>query len=100
MKTLSSLMTTSVCILWPTAWEAKETIDLEIGETSFQKGDVYLLCSDGLHDEIPDAKILDIVLGTEGNLQKAVAELIAAANATGRKDNVTALLLRCASAGE
>src|SRR5215467_11361163 len=82
------------------AVDAKETIDLEIDETPLQNSDVYLLCSNGLHDAIPDAKILDIVLATEGNLQKAVTELIATANATGGKNNVTALLLHCASAGE
>jgi serine/threonine protein phosphatase PrpC len=79
---------------------AKETIDLDIAETPFRNGDLYLLCSDGLHGMVPDGKILEIVLATEGDFEKAVGNLIAAANASGGKDNVTALLLRCNSSGE
>jgi serine/threonine protein phosphatase PrpC len=79
---------------------AKETIDLEIDERPFQNDDLYLLCSDGLHGVIPDTKILEIVLASEGNLEKAVTNLIAAANASGGKDNITAVLLRCISSGE
>ena len=79
---------------------AKETIDLDIAETPFRNGDLYLLCSDGLHGMVPDGKILEIVLATEGDLEKAVGNLVAAANASGGKDNVTALLLRCNSSGE
>ena len=73
---------------------AKETIEAEILETPLQEGDLYLLCSDGLHGMIPESRILEIVLATDGNLQKAVADLIAAANAGGGKDNITALLFR------
>ncbi len=79
---------------------AKETIDLDIAETPFRNGDLYLLCSDGLHGMVPDGKILEIVLATKGDLARAVGNLIAAANASGGKDNVTALLLRCNSSGE
>jgi serine/threonine protein phosphatase PrpC len=77
---------------------AKETIDVDILEAPIQEGDLYLLCSDGLHGMIEDSKILEIVLATDGNLQKTVADLIAAANASGGKDNITALLLRHRSA--
>src|SRR5262249_12718943 len=76
---------------------AKETIDLDIAETPLRGGDLYLLCSDGVHGALPDSTILDIVLAADGNLQRAVGDLIAAANASGGKDNVTALLLRCRS---
>jgi len=73
---------------------AKEAIELEILETPLQEGDLYLLCSDGLHGMIDDSRILEIVSGTHGNLQEGVAGLIAAANAVGGKDNITALLIR------
>jgi len=76
---------------------AKETIDLDIRETPFQNGDLYLLCSDGLHGLVPDGKILEIVLASEGNLEKAVSNLIGAANNAGGRDNITALLLRRSS---
>jgi protein phosphatase len=73
---------------------AKETIELEIFETPFEKEDLYLLCSDGLHGVLSDSKILEIIQSSDGNIQQAVGDLIAAANAAGGKDNVTALLVR------
>lgn len=76
---------------------AKETIDVDILEFHCQKGDLYLLCSDGLHGAVADSQILEIVLAAEGNIQKAVLDLIAAANSAGGKDNITALILRCGS---
>jgi serine/threonine protein phosphatase PrpC len=43
---------------------------------------------------IDNSRILETVSATDGNLQRAIADLIAAANAGGGKDNITALLLR------
>ena len=60
---------------------ARETIEVEILETPLQGDDLYLLCSDGLHGAVPDPKILEIVLAADMNLQKAVSDLISAANA-------------------
>ena len=76
---------------------AKETIDIEVIEATMEQGDLYLLCSDGLHDMIPDSSILEIVSSADGNLQRNVADLIAAANEGGGKDNITALLVRYGS---
>jgi len=73
---------------------ANETIDVEILENPLQEDDLYLLCSDGLHGMIDNSRILETVSATDGNLQKAIADLIAAANAAGGKDNITALLIR------
>src|SRR5262252_8423661 len=51
---------------------AQGTIELVIHETPFQKADLYLLCSDGLHGEISDEKILDLVLASSGDFEQAV----------------------------
>ena len=61
-------------------------------------GDVLLLASDGLSGELTDAAIQAVLqrIGPEpeaGALERACGELIAAANAHGGHDNVTALLL-------
>jgi protein phosphatase len=56
-------------------------------------GDMLLLCSDGLHGYVPDAMIERIVT-TNSSLDKAAAGLIAAANAAGGGDNITAQLIR------
>ncbi len=60
-------------------------------------GDVLLLCSDGLHGYISDAEIERIVNRTtsiDPALERTADALIAAANATGGNDNVTAQLIR------
>ena len=77
---------------------AKETIDVEILEAPLKEGDLYLLCSDGLHGMVHGSKILEIVLAAGMNLQKAVSDLITAANDGSGKDNITALLFRYRSA--
>lgn len=73
---------------------AKEMIELPVIEETLQEGDLCLLCSDGLHGMVSDLRMLEIVLAAQSDLNKAVLELIAAANAGGGKDNITALLLR------
>lgn len=55
-------------------------------------GDILLLCSDGLHGYVSDVAIERIVNGNT-DLEKAAAALVAAANATGGHDNVTAQLI-------
>ena len=40
---------------------ARETIELDAFEAPLQEGDVYLLCSDGLHGLVRDSSILEIV---------------------------------------
>jgi len=56
-------------------------------------GDILLLCSDGLHGYVSDRDIERIV-NTHPGLEKAAAALIAAANAAGGGDNITAQLVR------
>lgn len=55
-------------------------------------GDRFLLCSDGLVDEIPDNEITQ-VLQTNEDPQTAVDLLIAMANAAGGRDNITVIVV-------
>jgi serine/threonine protein phosphatase PrpC len=55
-------------------------------------GDVYLLCSDGLTDVVPDSDIESII--TELPLSRAVDALVAEAYVAGSADNITALLVQ------
>jgi serine/threonine protein phosphatase PrpC len=58
------------------------------------KGDVYLLCSDGLTDLI-DAPTIEGIVSEHGmSLERAAQALIAAANEAGGHDNITVLLIR------
>ena len=56
------------------------------------RGDRFLLCSDGLVDEVHDDAISD-VLTTISDAQRAADELVALANREGGRDNVTVVVV-------
>jgi PPM family protein phosphatase len=55
------------------------------------RGDRFLICSDGLTGELPDAVILPLL--TVGGPQQAAEALVAAANDAGGRDNITAMVV-------
>ncbi len=63
-------------------------------EQPVQDGASFLFCSDGLHGMLADGQILDIVSANGTSMKNTIQDLIAAANAAGGRDNVTALMLR------
>jgi serine/threonine protein phosphatase PrpC len=73
---------------------AKEEIELDTVEHQLVKGDVMMLCSDGLHSMINDEAILKAVTPFPATLPEATQKLINAANEAGGKDNVSVVLLR------
>jgi protein phosphatase len=56
----------------------------------------YVLCSDGLVDEVTDAEIAAI-LNRHSQAQAAAEALVAAANAAGGRDNITVIVVDVAS---
>jgi serine/threonine protein phosphatase PrpC len=73
---------------------AKDTIEIDVQEHTLNAGDVVLLCSDGLHGMVNDEAIRAALTPFPATLSEAAAKLIDAANESGGKDNVTAVLLR------
>ncbi len=67
-------------------------VDLEQGET--QVGDVFLLCSDGLTDMVPEEKIRNILSDNSKSPQQLSEELVNEANERGGQDNITVVLVR------
>jgi PPM family protein phosphatase len=63
----------------------------EIREYTLEPGDRLLLCCDGLTDMVPDPSIARLLDG--GSPEDCCRELIAAANAAGGKDNITAVVI-------
>ncbi|MDY7035820.1 MAG: PP2C family serine/threonine-protein phosphatase [Thermodesulfobacteriota bacterium] len=56
--------------------------------------DLYLICSDGLHDMLKDNEILDKINSIKDkSLYKIGLSLVLEANLTGGKDNITVVLL-------
>ncbi len=71
----------------------RPTVEPEVQVLPVETGDVFLLCSDGLTRELPDAQIAE-VLGREGqSLEERNTALLQAALAAGGRDNITTLLL-------
>ncbi len=71
-------------------------LDMEVESDYFREklepGDRFLLCSDGLTNELDDSEILKIIENKE-DPQIAVNNLLETANEQGGRDNVTALLI-------
>lgn len=70
----------------------KDAVDADIFPLSAKAGDIFLLCSDGLHGFVSDEAISRI-LQSEDGLETKVKKLIDEAKAGGGKDNITALLV-------
>lgn len=58
--------------------------------------DRYLLCSDGLYAPIP-AAVLSTILMQERDGERAATQLVKAANDAGGPDNISAVIIDCAS---
>lgn len=58
-----------------------------------QQGDVLMLCSDGLYDELSDLEIGDI-MRAETDLQRCVDQLVNTACDKGGRDNISTVLVR------
>jgi protein phosphatase len=67
-------------------------VEVEIQEHPAQRGDVYMLCSDGLSDMVEDDDI-HLTINTFGaNLDTVAKQLIQLGNDNGGKDNISVLL--------
>jgi protein phosphatase len=70
-----------------------EKVDIDHGHGNVYRGDVWLLCSDGLTDELGDAEIARVLTENPAP-QSAVRSLIERAVQAGGRDNVTIALAR------
>ncbi len=68
-------------------------LEVDVTDGATLKGDLFLLCSDGLTDMIDDAEIYQILTRCS-DLKKSVDNLIEAAKWAGGKDNITAVLCK------
>ncbi len=73
-------------------------VDVEVQEVEVQKGDYFLMCSDGLPDMVEDEDI-HLTISTFNNDVKTIGEqLIKLTNDNGVRDNVSVILVRVADA--
>ncbi|MGD0941011.1 MAG: Stp1/IreP family PP2C-type Ser/Thr phosphatase [Terracidiphilus sp.] len=71
-------------------------VEPDLFELEAQPGDTFLLCSDGLTNELADPMI-ESLLSADLPLQALCASLVSAANQSGGRDNITCLLVRAES---
>jgi len=69
------------------------SVEPDLFELKAEKGDLFLLCSDGLTGEVPDLQI-ESLLAADLPLDQLCANLVEAANQAGGHDNITCLLVR------
>ncbi len=72
---------------------SKPEIEPTLTLKRFNRGDLYLLCSDGLWGSVKDAEIAEMLRSTD-DLEAACQLLVDAANDAGGPDNITALIVR------
>lgn len=71
---------------------AAEELELDEHEFDVEDGDTFLLCSDGLSNEVSDQDICNALVA--GDCAKAAETLIAAALQGGGRDNISAVVVR------
>jgi protein phosphatase len=68
--------------------------EVDVTEVTPRPGERYLLCSDGLFGVVPDSRIAELLGQVDIPLDAICRSLVAAANAGGGPDNITALILQ------
>lgn len=71
-------------------------VEVSIGKLRLRRGDRLLLCSDGLHNELEDRELAEILAG---DLDAACDRLIELANERGGGDNITAIVAEATGDG-
>jgi protein phosphatase len=71
----------------------QERVEVVLSQVQLRRGDVALLCSDGLHGPVTDEEILAVLIG-EQDLQRAGDALIQKALDRDGPDNITVVLAR------
>ena len=71
-----------------------EQVQIDLYEDITIPGDIYLMCTDGLHDIVNDEEIHLTLCKYSVNLAQAARELVQKANEAGGRDNISVVLAR------
>lgn len=76
----------------------EQSLDVEVHQHQSAAGDLYLLCSDGLSDMLPDQQIADLALAfadddRSDSLERCAEALLQSANEEGGRDNISVILI-------
>lgn len=70
--------------------------DADLRTLALEPGDVFLLCSDGLYEVMPEAEVASLL--AQGSAAQTAQALVEAAVQRGASDNVTAVVVRVRAA--
>jgi protein phosphatase len=76
----------------------REELEIDVTEESFQDGDVFLLCSDGLSSMLSDEEILGTLCESSEDPETACRALVEQANDRGGDDNITVVVISSSAA--
>jgi protein phosphatase len=69
-------------------------LEVDTGQIEVIPGDQFLLCTDGLTDELKEEQLSDILKGSKSP-EQCCNTLVEAAREAGGKDNITAMVVLC-----
>lgn len=72
---------------------AEANVQADLYQTDLEDGDVILLCSDGLHNEVSEDRIAEMISESD-SMKELASGLVREANEAGGKDNITVVCLK------
>lgn len=72
---------------------AEANVEADYYQKELADGDVIILCTDGLHNEVSEEEMIRIT-GEKESMKELAPALVAKANEAGGKDNITVVCLR------
>lgn len=77
--------------LWNAIGGSSDKLSVDVYKLSLARGDVLLLCTDGLHDMVPEESLREI-LCARTRAEAACHKLVSLANENGGHDNITVIV--------
>jgi serine/threonine protein phosphatase PrpC len=77
--------------LWNAIGGKSDDLSVDVFKLSLERGDVLLLCTDGLYDMVSDERLTD-VLSLKQSAETICRKLVDMANAQGGRDNITVIV--------
>ncbi|MGN1334665.1 MAG: Stp1/IreP family PP2C-type Ser/Thr phosphatase [Anaerovoracaceae bacterium] len=72
---------------------AEPTVEPDFFQLEIMKDDIFIICTDGLYDEVEDQEIIK-VLGNKQSMSDVCSKLVDKANKNGGRDNITVISLK------
>ena len=72
---------------------AESTVEPDFFQVEIMKDDVFIICTDGLYDEVENGEMIEVLTENE-SMSDVCSELINRANTNGGRDNITVISLK------